>query len=255
MEKKQILSERLDRVVDAVRGSGRARAFLGLGSIGLETARMDEFSDLDFFVIARDGEKPWFLDDLRWLQSVHPVAFSYRNTVDGHKLLYTDGILCEFAIFEAHELRRIPFSRGRILWSEEGFDGCLCLPDPDHTKTATSSKEWLMGEILTNLFVGLSRNLRGETLSAERLIQVNVVDRLVELLEKEETPTTIPRDGFSTERRLEARFPMTRELLPRFMQGYDRNIESAREIVTYLDTRYGIGNSVKNILLEKLGKT
>ena len=43
--------------------------------------------------------------------------------------------------------------------------------------------EWYVGEALTNLYVGLHRDRRGERLSGMRLIQVHAVDRLIGLLD------------------------------------------------------------------------
>lgn len=48
----QQLLARLDRIGAVLRDSGHALALIGLGSAGLERERLDEWSDLDFFVIA-----------------------------------------------------------------------------------------------------------------------------------------------------------------------------------------------------------
>jgi hypothetical protein len=60
---------------------------LALGSAGLERQRLDRYSDLDFFVIVAQGYKVHYIESLDWL-------------ADGHKALMTDGIFCEFAVFE-----------------------------------------------------------------------------------------------------------------------------------------------------------
>ena len=97
--RKVALLDRLEAIGRAVAASGRGLALLGLGSVGQEQERLDAYSDLDFFVIARPGEKAYFLDSLTWLETVQPVVFSFQNTDDGHKLLFADGIFCETAVF------------------------------------------------------------------------------------------------------------------------------------------------------------
>ena len=62
MHKPQHLLDRLDAIANAVRCTGYGLAVLGLGSVGQELDRLDEFSDLDFFVIVRHGQKRYFLD-------------------------------------------------------------------------------------------------------------------------------------------------------------------------------------------------
>ena len=115
VDAKQRLLARLDAIGAALAKSGRAQALLALGSVGRDTERLDDCSDLDFFAIVEPGAKAAFLDDLGWLADIAPVAYAYRNTVDGYKLLYDDGVFCEFAVFEPAELARIPYAPGRLV--------------------------------------------------------------------------------------------------------------------------------------------
>jgi lincosamide nucleotidyltransferase B/F len=115
MDKISLLT-RLDEIGRSLERSGHGLALIGLGSVGLELDRIDAYSDLDFFVIVEDGYKQAYIDSLGWLSDIHPVAYLFRNTVDGYKLLFADGIFCEFAVFELGELQNIPFAPGRIVW-------------------------------------------------------------------------------------------------------------------------------------------
>jgi hypothetical protein len=69
------------------------------------------------------------------------------------------------------------------------------------------NQEWLIGEALTNLYVGKAREKRGERLSAMRFIQGYAVDRLIELAENTKEAHPEQRDKFATERRFEQRYP------------------------------------------------
>jgi hypothetical protein len=108
------------------------------------------------------------------------------------------------------------------------------------------SVEWLIGEALTNLYVGLCRFHRGEKLSAMRFIQHYAVDRIVELsfIQKKVEP-----DYFAKERRFETHFPELAGILPEFMQGYLRSRESARAILEFLQTRFEINPFVRERIL------
>src|SRR6266705_909578 len=115
MSNSQRLLERLDAIGATVKASGTALALLGLGSVGAEIERIDDYSDLDFFVIVKPGFKAHYLASLDWLAAVAPLVFSFQNTLDGYKALFEEGIYCEFAIFEPDELRSIPFAKGRLI--------------------------------------------------------------------------------------------------------------------------------------------
>lgn len=229
----EILLARLDAIGMSLARSGNGLALIGLGSAGLELDRLDQYSDLDFFAIVETGHKDNYLENLAWLSSICPIAFAYRNTRDGYKVLFQDGVFCEFAVFELPELRHIPFAPGRIVWKKDGIPETL-LPEPDPYTPAEHSIEWLAGEVLTNLYSGLCRNSRGEKLSAMRFIQVYAVDRLLELSAKFETGTCAARDSFAFERRFEQRYPVCAQALPNFIQGYERNVQSALAILAFL---------------------
>jgi hypothetical protein len=110
------LLKRLDEIGDSLSQSGHALALIGLGSVGEELHRLDDYSDLDFFAIVEDGCKQRYMENLDWLSALCPIAYCFPNTDDGYKLLFGDGIFCEFAVFEMRELQEIPFSAGRIIW-------------------------------------------------------------------------------------------------------------------------------------------
>ncbi len=243
------LLHRLDAIAHSLQTSGHGLALLALGSVGLERDRLDEYSDLDFFAIVHDGHKHAFIEDLDWLARVHPVAYAFQNTVDGHKLLFADGVFCEFAVFEPHELSHIPFAEGHIVWQADGFDAALLQPQPQ-SAPQTHTIEWHVGEALTNLYVGLSRLRRGEVLSAQRFIQHYAVDRIVALAPLiEQADSRIHADLFAGERRFEQRYPSIAEHLPDFVQGYDRSIESARAILAFLEQHFEVNAAMRDEIL------
>jgi lincosamide nucleotidyltransferase B/F len=244
---KELLLKRLTQIAQSLEGSNQALALIGLGSVGLELERLDEHSDLDFFVIVQDGHKHDFLDNLDWLTSLAPVAYVFMNSLDGHKLLYEDGVFCEFAVFEAFELTKIPFAPGRIVWKKPDAPESLATPQLKSNQH-THSLEWNLGEALTNVLIGVKRFYRGEKLSAARFVQQYAVDRVLELHETLNTQEQSLRDPFNPERRLEQRHATFSQHVAAFVQGYERTPASALAILDWLEQHFEPNQAiVKNI--------
>jgi predicted enzyme related to lactoylglutathione lyase len=248
MDRRQALLHRLDEIGQSLAHTGEALALLGLGSAGLELDRLDAYSDLDFFAIAKPGRKAAFLADLGWLSSIQPIAYRFQNTPDGCKLLFEDGIFCEFAVFEESELAAAVFAPGRVIWKTEDFDEALLTPKPAVPPPARSI-EWAVGEAVTCLYVGLCRYRRGEKLSAARFVQHYAVDRIVELAPTLEAEQPAFRDPFALERRFEARFQGLAREMPQFVQGYERTPESARAILQFLAARFDVNPAMQRVIL------
>jgi hypothetical protein len=151
------LLKRLDEMALRLQADPSALALLALGSAGPDVRRLDEHSDLDFFVITEDKQR--LLGEVSWLGS--PIEWLHRNTRDGYKALVAD-VYHEFAVFEPEELPNIPFAPGRVVWARPGFDVGPLTP----VMSPQPPTEWLLDEVLSNLFVGLHRWLRGERLAA-----------------------------------------------------------------------------------------
>jgi hypothetical protein len=249
MQKTQQLIARLDAIGHSLAQTAQALALIGLGSVGLELDRLDDFSDLDFFVIVEAGAKAGFMADLGWLSSVRPIVYQFRNTVDGYKLLFDDDVFCEFAILEPHELANIAFAPGRVVWKQPYVDDQIGVPKkPSHR--ATNDLEWHLGEALTNLYIGLGRYQRGEKLSAARFIQHYAVDRVVELTSLIEAEHPAYADPFTPERRYEQRFPQTAQHLGTFVQGYERSRESALAILAFLEQHFDVNPHIAQRIRE-----
>jgi lincosamide nucleotidyltransferase len=252
MPKTQQLLERLNAIGMVLKDSGTALALLGLGSVGVELERLDEYSDLDFFVIVKPGLKACYIDDLAWLATLCPLAYVFRNTLDGYKALFEDGVFCEFAVFEAHELRNIPSARGRFIWKDDSFDENLCAPQPKQQRThpIEGTNKWHLGEALTNLYVGLGRVCRGEKLTGTRFIQSYAIDHVLALTKVLETAQLHAEDPFNGERRYEIRYPQTAQYLPTFIQGYECNPESALAILDFLEHHFEVNPAMSAAIRE-----
>ncbi len=225
----------MDAIGQSLCASGHALALIGLGSVGLDTQRLDAWSDLDFFAIVQPGHKARYIQQLDWLAAAHPLAWSVQNTADGHKALMADGVLCEFAVFEPAELDTIPFAPGRVVWKQPGVSDCIAVPRRPMPSAALPDETWIVGEALSCLYVGLQRWHRGEKLSAARFVQGHALDRLIELDALRHTPP--PGDPFNRERRLEQRQPALAAELPLLVPGYEHTPEAARALLHALRQR------------------
>ncbi len=216
-----------------------ALGLLALGSVGEETERADAYSDLDFFVVVRAGAKPGYLAHLDWLAAAHPLAWAFRNTEDGYKAVMADGLLCEFAVFDPHELAGIPYAPGRWVWRQEGAGAMLAGVEAQARVPLPKVRDddWLVGEALSNLLVGMLRYRRGERLAAMRMVQVYALDRVLEWIDRHEVPTVgVRRDPFNADRRFEMRHPHHMADLARWAPGIDGTPQAALALLAQLES-------------------
>ncbi len=57
MPKTELLLSRLEEIGDSISRRETALALIGLGSVGEKLECLDEYSDLDFFLIVKKGSK------------------------------------------------------------------------------------------------------------------------------------------------------------------------------------------------------
>lgn len=246
MDKVTLLKTRLVEIGRSLAETGEALALLGLGSAGAEQERMDDYSDLDFFVIARPDKKERFIKNLDWLDSIQPIAYAFQNTDAGYKSLFADGVFCEWAVFEPQEMAHISFAAEKLIWAAEDFDRALAVPQTaEPVPPASRPVDWLLGEALTNLYVGLGRFLRGEKMTAVRFVENYALDRVLELMTMLEEPRPVAQDIFQLERRFEQRYPKMAALLPQMVQGYDRVPESAEAILAFLTENFAVNEAIE----------
>ncbi|HMQ29887.1 MAG TPA: hypothetical protein PKD53_04125 [Chloroflexaceae bacterium] len=244
------LLARLDAIGRALARRPDALGLVGVGSAGAERDRLDAYSDLDFYAVVEDGAKARYLDRLDWLEEAGPIAYSFRNTTDGYKLLYADGVFCEFAVFTAAELAGAAAAAALVVWARPGAELPLAAPP---VGGGAPGAAWQLGEALTNLYVGLGRLRRGEALSAARFVQGYAVDRALALAAELWPAGPASRDPFAPERRAELRHPELARLLPQFVQGYARSPESALAILAFLEAHWPVDPAMAAAIRARAG--
>jgi hypothetical protein len=238
----QRLLKRLDRLGEVLARRGDSLALIGLGSVGWDLDRLDEHSDMDFFVVVDDGAKQRYLHSIDWLEELAPVDFSFPNSVDGRKVLFADGLFAEYAVFTLDELRAGSHPRGRVVWRRDDAPDGLERAGKPRTPSPYDYPEYQINEAVTNLYVGLQRDARGERLSAMRLIQVHAIDRLLTFLEL--TRGAARQDEFVVERGAETRFRPDVLPLAALVPGYERNSEAALAILEWLESRADVDGTL-----------
>lgn len=223
----------LERLGEVLAERGDAISLLGLGSVGRDLHRLDEHSDADFFVVVDEGAETAYRRDLDWLEATAPVAWSFENSPHGRKVLFADGLFAEYAVFTLTELAGAGYPPARTIWQRA--DAPAGLDEPAVPLPATPSLEEQVGEAVTNLYVGLHRDLRGERLTATRFIQGYAVDRLVTILGLLGLGRGAQQDPFVVERGVERRFPPSVLPVGDLVPGYEGNGGAALTLLDVLE--------------------
>jgi hypothetical protein len=141
----------------------RVTGLVAVGSMAARDYLPDASSDHDFLVITTPDAQEELRADLSWLPRHDEIVLSFRETAHGLKVLYRDGHLLEFAVFDPDELGAAAVNRYRVLLDRGGIEARLrelATRPPDRP-----SDEYLFGRFVTGVQVGAGRTRRGEALS------------------------------------------------------------------------------------------
>jgi hypothetical protein len=126
----------------------------------------DAWSDHDFFVITHSGVQEAMRTDLGWLPDADQIVLRVRETEHGLKVLFADGHMIEFAIFDMPEVFLVRINDYRVLF--EPPDGKLSAALREiESKSAEESfdRDKEMGMLLSLILIGAGRVARGEGIS------------------------------------------------------------------------------------------
>jgi hypothetical protein len=243
----------LDRLGAELDRRGDAVALLGLGSVGRDLHRLDEHSDADFFVVVDDAEtRDRYLADIDWLGAAHPVVWSFENSDAGRKALLEGDLFAEYAVFSLAEMDTAGYPPGRLHWSRA--DAPAGLEMPKVPAPQPDSIEHQIGEAITNLYVGLHRDLRGERLTATRFIQGYAVDRWITILGHLGLGRGAQQDVFVIDRGAERRFGPDLLPLADLVPGYERNAHAAATLLALLETHVDLDPTIVAAVRDLIGR-
>ena len=213
----------------------RVDSVIGLAFVGsaAETSRADEWSDHDFFVFTTNGNAEALRQNLDWLPNESDMAISVRETEHGLKVVYTNGHVLEFAIFEDDwELSgvnafEVTLDKSTVMDRLE-VARIRSVPKP-----LDIDREFSL--FLTNLLIGAGRFRRGELLSARQFINSFCLGSAIRLITslcpaKQDSDDLI--DNQNPYRRFEIRYPKLASELES-IQRQDLEI-SARRLLDFV---------------------
>lgn len=243
----------LDRLGAEFDRRGDAVALLGLGSVGRDLHRLDEHSDADFFVVVDDAAaRDRYLADIDWLEAAQPVVWSFENSPAGRKALLADGLFAEYAVFSLADLATAGYPPGRVHWSRVDAPEGLEIPKVPVPRAQPLEHE--VGEAITNLYVGLHRDLRGERLTATRFIQGYAVDRWVTVLGHLGLGDGEAQDVFVVDRGVERRFGADVLPLEHLVPGYEGNALAAQTLLDLLEAHVELDASIVAAVRDLIGR-
>ena len=182
-----------------------------------DLSRVDQYSDQDFYLIVKDGTAEGFRQDLSWLPRHEEIILSPRETEHGLKVLYEDGTLLEFAVFEIGELpthmapkdNRVVFDRGGVA----EIIASITKITPD--KAFNADAEYQL--FLTLIQIGAGRVMRGEVLAGTQHIKGYALNHLLGLIRHYQPVANDNSDFLNRYRRFEVDYPVQGETLAKLM--------------------------------------
>jgi lincosamide nucleotidyltransferase B/F len=166
----------------------RVIGLVALGSMAQQDYQPDKWSDHDFFVITEPGAQEAFRVALDWLPQSENIVFHFRETQHGVKVVYNNGHLLEFAVFDPAELNLAKVNRYRVLYDRSNTLAAqletlkMSSPPTDAPRNAADDYN-RFGQFLTNLLVGVGRYRRGEKLSGHQFVKLFAAEQLLVLLQ------------------------------------------------------------------------
>lgn len=198
-------------VVARSRADDRIIGLVALGSMAATDRAPDEWSDHDFWVVTVDGAADAVRAETGWLPRSDHVVVSFSETAHGRSVIYADGHLVEYAVFDDHDVEIARANAYRVL-----FDGCNLDARMQamvertiaerHADDPTGADR--LGLFLAQITIGVTRHGRGELLSAHELVRGRAARTLADLLASFVDPDVAGRrDNLDPSRRFEQASP------------------------------------------------
>lgn len=172
-------TEELRRRLDA---DGRVLGLVALGSMAALDYEPDEWSDHDFFVITPAGGQEALRAEVAWLPAAERIVYRYRETEHGLQVVYDDGHLLEFAVFDLDEIRLAGVNRYRVLLDRGGVEERMAEVARTTASRPVRDDAFHFAKLVTCVQVGAGRSARGEELSGAMFVKDLALRHLLVLL-------------------------------------------------------------------------
>ena len=169
------------------------------------TERVDQYSDQDFFLVVLEGTGETFRQDLSWLPNHQEIAFSPRETAHGLKVVYRNGDVLEFAVFEDSELELSSVNDYAVVLDRKNISERMA-KIAQRSVPAASNRAQDFELFLSLILIGVGRAKRGEVLAAEQHIKSFALTHALKLVRA--AGSSNPRaDSLNSFRRFELDYP------------------------------------------------
>lgn len=196
---------------------------LGLVLVGstAETFRVDEWSDHDFFWVVKNGVGERYRTDLSWIPNIESAVLQPRETDHGLKVVFDNGRVLEFAVFEDSELELAGLNAYDVAVDKTNIaERCVALAAKSADQPAFEwAKEFEL--FLSLILIGVGRARRGELLIAGQFIRSYVLNHLLGLIRAAHAPvpgTEGKEDNLNRFRRFEVQYPSLGRRIENAMQ-------------------------------------
>ncbi|MGJ3237811.1 MAG: hypothetical protein ACFE0Q_03810 [Anaerolineae bacterium] len=173
-----------EQLIANLEADDRVKGLVLLGSTANQSHPPDQWSDHDFFVITDSGVQELFRTRFDWLPNSESIVLTVRETAHGLKVLYEDGHLLEYAVFDMTEISLakandyvIAFDRGEITTAMQK----IVVQSSTMTYSADQQARDA-GLFLCLLVVGAGRVVRGEQISGQVFVRAYALSHLLRIL-------------------------------------------------------------------------
>ena len=243
MSSNKLLDEFIDfsnRLRDSLAERDEVIGLVLVGSTA-DTARVDEWSDHDFFVITKPGFAEQLRQDLSWLPDHQDIMLRPRETAHGLKVVYANAQVLEFAVFEDQELELAGANAYNVTLDKDSItDRMAAIAFRSRPKDYDFDTEFEI--FLSQLLIGVGRARRGELIIAGQFTRSYCLNRALGFIRAwvPPLPGTEPKeDNLDRYRRFEQQYPDLGAEINRILQ---QPVEVASKQLLELVLRLGAGS-------------
>jgi hypothetical protein len=211
MNSSQLLEEFVDfsnRLRDSLAKRPEVVGLVLVGSTA-DLARVDEWSDHDFYVVTANGAAESLRQDLRWLPNFDDIVMRPRETDHGLKVVYANGQVLEFAVFDDVELEQAGANAYNVTLDRSNIsERMLAIAQKSKPKPYDFDTEFEV--FLGQMLIGIGRARRGELLIAGQFIRSYCLNRALGFMRAWVKPlagTGPKEDNLDRFRRFEQQYP------------------------------------------------
>lgn len=198
-----------DRLIENAQRDPNVLGLVLVGSTA-DTSRVDEWSDHDFFWVVKPGAGDTYRNELSWIPDIEQSVLHPQETAHGLKVVFEDGRVLEFAVFEDSELELAALNAYAVPVDKADLTArCAAIAAKSAvTRPYDFSKEFEL--FLALILIGTGRARRGEVLIAGQFIRSYCAEKLLGLIRAAHAPvpgTESQQDNLNGFRRFELQYP------------------------------------------------